>query len=124
MVRGFGELEAQVMDYLWSTDGPTTVRQVVDHLNDAGREAAYTTVMTVMVNLHYKGWLTRERDRRSWQYTTVMSREEYTARLMREVLDGAGDTAATFTHFLGQMSEQESADLRTALRRVTRRKPR
>jgi predicted transcriptional regulator len=27
-VRSFGELEAAIMDYLWSQDGPRTVREM------------------------------------------------------------------------------------------------
>jgi predicted transcriptional regulator len=31
-VRGFGELEAVVMDRLWSRDEPATVREILDEL--------------------------------------------------------------------------------------------
>jgi hypothetical protein len=60
-VRGFGELEAVVMDRIWNRDGTTTVREIFDGLA-AEREIAYTTVMSTMDNLHTKGWLARERD--------------------------------------------------------------
>ena len=47
MARGFGDLEAVVMDGLWDRDGATTVRAVFeDLLRD--REIAYTTVMSTM----------------------------------------------------------------------------
>jgi len=59
-----GELERAVMAQLWSADGPLTVRDVHDHLE---RELAYTTVMTVMDNLHRKGQLQRQRDGRAWR---------------------------------------------------------
>lgn len=57
---GFGELEAVVMDTVWSAAEPVSVRQVREVIA-AEREIAYTTVMTTMDNLHRKGWLDRER---------------------------------------------------------------
>jgi len=41
-------------------------------------------VMTVMDNLHRKGWLRRERDGRAWRYEPTGSRSGYTAALMNE----------------------------------------
>ncbi len=43
------------------------VREVVDDLS-RDRSIACTTVMTVMENLHRKGWLRRQRDGRAWRY--------------------------------------------------------
>ena len=42
-----GELEREVMDHLWSSREPLTVRQVHEALA-ARRDLAYTTVMTVL----------------------------------------------------------------------------
>jgi predicted transcriptional regulator len=75
---GLGELEAEVMAALWENAQPITVRHTLTALH---RPAAYTTVMTVMDNLHRKGLLTRERHRRAYHYRPVWGREEYTARL-------------------------------------------
>jgi len=109
------------MDRLWSWDRPSTVRDVVDDLREE-REIAYTTVMTVMDNLHRKGWLEREREGRAYVYRPVASRQEYSARLMREALDASRDADETLVHFLAQMSDDESAALRRALRRRPRRR--
>lgn len=87
-VRGFGELEAAVMDRMWDHDPYTvTVREIFEEMAQQ-RQIAYTTVMSTMDNLHTKGWLDRERDGRAYRYWAVMTREEHTARLMREALDG------------------------------------
>jgi len=92
-MRGFGELEAQIMDYLWSQDAARTVRQVHTALS-SHRSSGYTTVSTVGDNLHKKGWLRREAAARgAFTYVPVASREDYGARLMREALDGSGDRA-------------------------------
>jgi predicted transcriptional regulator len=116
-VRGFGELEAVVMDRLWSRAGMTTVREVFEELR-AQREIAYTTVMSTMDNLHRKGWLSRQRQGKAFFYWPVHTREEYSARLMRDALDGGGDPGLVLTHFLEQISDEESATLRTALQRL------
>ncbi|MGH3597488.1 MAG: BlaI/MecI/CopY family transcriptional regulator, partial [Mycobacterium sp.] len=83
--------------------------------------AAYTTVMTVMDNLHQKGLLTRERVGKAYHYRPVWSREEYTARLMRDVLGDAGDHEAVFTHFLSQMTAEEARSLQAVWQRHKRR---
>jgi predicted transcriptional regulator len=104
------------MDRLWSWDRPTTVREVVDDLQRS-RQIAYTTVMTVMDNLHSKGVLTRVRDGRAYRYEPVRSREEHTAALLSAVLDVGGDRGAALLHFVGQMTVEDVAALREALRR-------
>ncbi|MDY6998881.1 MAG: BlaI/MecI/CopY family transcriptional regulator [Actinomycetota bacterium] len=121
-VRGFGELEAVVMDRVWdrTQDGPTTVREVFDELANE-RDIAYTTVMSTMDNLHGKGWLARERDGKAYRYWPTLSREEHSARLMREAFEGGGRPDLVLSHFVAQMSDEESAGLRTALRRLSRR---
>ena len=119
-VRGFGELEAVVMDRIWSRDGTTTVRDIFDELA-AEREIAYTTVMSTMDNLHTKGWLARERDGKAYRYWPALSREQHSAQLMREALDGGGRSDLVLSHFLEQISPEESARLRDALQRLARR---
>jgi predicted transcriptional regulator len=120
-VRGFGELESKIMDRLWASGQPATVREVLDDLR-ADRVIAYTTVMTVMDILYRKGWLRRERDGRAYRYQPVSTRESYIAELMRDALSSSTDQAATLVRFTEQLSEDESVALRKALRRVARRK--
>ncbi|ULE34935.1 BlaI/MecI/CopY family transcriptional regulator [Mycobacterium sp. IDR2000157661] len=121
-VRGFGELEAVIMDRIWDREatGSTTVRDVFDELS-VERDIAYTTVMSTMDNLHGKGWLARERDGKAYRYWPTLSREEHSARLMREALEGGGRPDLVLSHFVEQMNAEESAGLRAALRRLSRR---
>ena len=116
-MRGFGDLEAVIMDRLWTRDVPVTVRDLFEELREE-RNIAYTTVMSIMDNLHRKGWLARERDGKAYRYTAVASREEYSARLMREAMAGAGDTEAVLSHFVAQMDGTESAALRAVLEKL------
>jgi predicted transcriptional regulator len=119
-VRRFGELEAVVMDRIWNRDGTTTVREIFDELADE-REIAYTTVMSTMDNLHTKGWLARERDGKAYQYWPTLTREQHSAQLMRDALDTGGRSDLVLTHFLEQISPEESARLREALQKLARR---
>jgi predicted transcriptional regulator len=113
-VRGFGELEAAIMDRLWSRGEPSTVREVLTDLQEQ-REIAYTTVLTVMDNLFKKGWLRREPAGRAHRYAPTASRGEYGAGLMREALAASGDPGQSLLRFVGQMSAEETAALRAAL---------
>lgn len=114
-VKGFGSLEAEIMDKMWSRDEPATVRDVFEILR-VEREIAYTTVMTVMDNLHGKGWLTREKRHRAWLYLPSSTREQYSASLMEQALAHSTDQAATLMHFVEIISADEEEALRRALR--------
>ncbi|MFC9898079.1 BlaI/MecI/CopY family transcriptional regulator [Nocardia sp. NPDC127579] len=120
-VRGFGELEAVIMDRIWDRDSEyTTVRDLFEELG-AEREIAYTTVMSTMDNLHRKGWLARERAGKAYRYWPTLTREEYSARVMLEALGAGGRPDLVLSHFVDQISAEESAGLRAALRRHTAR---
>ena len=116
-MRRFGELEAVIMDRLWQWGRPALVREVVEDLRGE-RPLAYTTVMTVMENLHRKGWLRRERDGRAWRYEPTGSRSGYTAALMTDALATSPDRRTALTHFVLQMSPHDAALLREALGRA------
>jgi len=122
-MHGFGDLEAVIMHRVWDHGGPVTVRELFDELQQE-RVIAYTTVMTTMDNLHRKGWLARVKEGKAYRYTPTASREEYSARLMREALDDGGDTQAVLSHFVAQMDGEESEVLRAVMRRLTDGKPR
>jgi predicted transcriptional regulator len=118
-IRGFGELEAVIMDRMWGRDSaiPTTVRELFDELATE-RNIAYTTVMSTMDNLHTKGWLARERDGKAYRYWPTLSREQHSARLMREALDGGGSPELVLQHFVEQIGAEESERLRSVLRQL------
>lgn len=116
-----GQLEAVVMDRLWSYERAASVREVLEDLQQ-DRSIAYTTVMTVMDNLHRKGLLTREMNGRAYHYSPAQTRDQHTAELMSEVLADSEDRATTLLHFLEQMPPDEVARLRRALDQRARRK--
>jgi len=120
VVRQLGQLETAIMERLWSWQRPVAVREVLEDLQRT-RSIAYTTVMTVMDNLHRKGLLTREMDRRAYRYQPAQSREEHNAALMGQVLAGSANRAATLMHFLEQMPPDEVARVRKVLEERTPR---
>lgn len=110
-MRRLGELETVVMGVLWSAAGPVTVREVLRRL-DRDPEPAYTTVMTVMDNLHRKGMVVRERDGRAWAYQPAQPREDFEAESMASVLESAADRDATLLSFIGRITPDELTRLR------------
>lgn len=117
-MKRLGELEATVMDLMWSTEEPVTVRELLERI-DRSPPLAYTTVMTVMDNLHRKHFLLREKDGRAYRYRAVKSRSEHTAELMRELLAGSGDRTATMLRFIGSMPPSEAARIQSLLQART-----
>lgn len=111
-----GTLEAAVMDVLWSAEGSLTVREVLDKL-PSQRSLAYTTVMTVLSNLHRKGMAEREPAGRAYRYRPSLTREGVAAASLREILDASGDPRSVLLQFAETASEEESAVLRDALAR-------
>lgn len=114
VVRPLGQLEATVMERLWASESSVAVRDVLEDLQKE-RAIAYTTVMTVLDNLHRKGMVTREKAGRAYRYRPAYTREEHTAALMEQVLAGSGDRGAALMHFVEQMPPDEIRRLRQAL---------
>lgn len=110
----FGDLEAAIMEVVWSADKAITVREVRDRL---GREPvpAYNTVLTVTEILYRKGWLAREKHGKAYRYWPAASRDDYTARLMDEALDSATDRTAALVRFMEGMAPEEMLEIRRAL---------
>lgn len=120
MAHRFGDLEAVVMDRVWSAADTISVREVYEHLLH-DRDIAYTTVMSTMDNLHRKGWLERQRNGKAYMYWARLTREQYSAELMKDALGGA-QSDLVLAHFVEQISEDDSAALRKLLRRLASKK--
>jgi predicted transcriptional regulator len=116
------ELEAEVMEELWS-QGEATVRTVMDALNSrASKARAYTTYMTIMARLHKKGVLNRRREGKTDFYAPRLDRDEFTTSRARAEVEGLvaqyGDVA--LSHFARQVASLDPAH-RRALQRLARR---
>ncbi|WP_369171374.1 BlaI/MecI/CopY family transcriptional regulator [Streptomyces sp. R28] len=115
MPRPLGELEDAVMTRVWKWNRPVTVREVLEDLQQE-RSIAYTTVMTVLDNLHQKGWVRREAEGRAYRYEAVSTRAAYAAALMNDAWSQSDNPAAALVAFFGMMSEEQRTSLRDAVR--------
>ncbi|MCB0933923.1 MAG: BlaI/MecI/CopY family transcriptional regulator [Mycobacterium sp.] len=116
-VNPLGELERAVMDHLWASAEPQTVRQVHEALLSQ-RELAYTTVMTVLQRLARKNLVEQIRDDRAHQYAPTHGPDELVAGLMVDALHqagNAGDREAALMHFVERVGAEDADALRRAL---------
>lgn len=101
-----GPLERRVMEQLWRR-GPQTVADILATLNSASdRTLAYTTVMTILVRLHEKGYVTRSQTGRTYNYEAAMDEPMLAAsvgrRELRRLIDRYGAASvARFAEDLG-----------------------
>ncbi|MEU4112829.1 BlaI/MecI/CopY family transcriptional regulator [Streptomyces sp. NPDC027717] len=117
MPRPLGDLEDAVMSRVWKWNRPVTVREVLEDLQQE-RSIAYTTVMTVLDNLHQKGWVRREAEGRAYRYEAVSTRAAYAAALMNDAWSQSDNPAAALVAFFGMMSEEQRQALSDAIRIV------
>lgn len=110
-----GELESRVLEVVWDQGGWLTTREVLDALSGE-RKLAYTTVMTILVKLWKKGLLERAKDGRAYAYHAVLTREEWTARRMGELLAVAENRAEALSHFVSGIGKGDVSQLRRLLR--------
>ncbi|GGT00925.1 BlaI/MecI/CopY family transcriptional regulator [Streptomyces violaceus] len=103
------------MSRVWKWNRPVTVREVLEDLQKE-RSIAYTTVMTVLDNLHQKGWVRREAEGRAYRYEAVSTRAAYAAALMNDAWSQSDNPAAALVAFFGMMSEEQRRALRDAVR--------
>lgn len=116
-VNTLGELERAVMDHLWDSAGPQTVRQVHEALL-AHRDLAYTTVMTVLQRLARKNLVQQIRDDRAHQYAPTHGPDDLVAGLMVDALHqaaNAGDREAALMNFVERVGAADADALRRAL---------
>ncbi len=107
-----GQLEQQVMDVVWKTDGQeVTAREVADALPTY----AYTTIATVLARLSRKGDLRRRTENSSNVFAAVASRADRAAAGMRESFRTGEDFQTTLLSFAKTLTVKESEALRRAL---------
>lgn len=81
------ELEATVMDLVWSQALVLFPVSTILAALERDRQIAYTTVMTTVSRLHEKGLLGRVRDGKRYLYSPRVSREQFLEVTAREVLN-------------------------------------
>lgn len=112
------DLEAEIMDVVWSRGLREFAVSDVLEILERRREIAYTTVMTTLVRLHEKAVLERRRDGKRYLYTPRHTREEFVQATIREVLESLG--SATGRDVLALLVETASAADEEALDELER----
>ena len=110
-MASLGELERSVMECLWSAEGPVAAPALRDEL---GGDLALTTVHTVLTRLEQKGFVVHDDDRPR-RFSARASREDHAAELMHEVLGQSADRQAVLARFVGSVNADEARLLRELL---------
>lgn len=124
-VQVLGPLERRVMEQLWR-HGPQTVAEILERLNSATeRKLAYTTVMTILVRLHEKGYTSRTQTGRTYTYEAAMDEETLAATIGRRELSRLIDRygAASLARFAEDLGDA-GTPLADRLRKVAEEQPR
>lgn len=112
------DLEAEIMDVVWSRGLQDFAVSDVLATLERRREIAYTTVMTTLVRLHEKEVLVRRRDGKRYLYKPRHTREEFVQATVLEVLESLG--SATGRDVLALLVETASAADEDALDELDR----
>ena len=88
---GFAEME--VLKALWDA-GPSTVREVLNHLHARGRRVAYTTVLTFLSRLEEKGLAVSNKSELAYVYRAKVSRDRVMKSRLRTLVNEMYDGAA------------------------------
>lgn len=109
--------ELEILAFLWQ-HGPSTVRQVHEHLAKT-KDAGYTTTLKLMQIMQEKGLLSRIEEGRSHIYTAQVSEEETQQSLLGRFVETAfrGSAAQLVIQALGnhQTSAEELDEIRNLL---------
>lgn len=111
---GMRELESQVLDALWAAGRRLTPGEVQELL-PGQRQLAYTTVMTVLVRLWKKQLVNRTRVGRAYAYFPGLSRGDYAARKMKEILAASGNSSEALASFIHEIEPSDLARLKELL---------
>lgn len=106
-------LESVVLDLLWRTPRPLSVREVLEGLDRPG--TPYTTLASALDALTRRGTLLRQRGGRVWRYTPAAARPETTAETMLLALHDTTAPGAALLAFVGQIGDTDLAHLRELL---------
>ena len=90
-----GDLETAVMEHVWKA-GPSDVK-AVHRLVGPPRRITHNTVQSTMERLYRKGLLAREKVSHAYVYSAALSRADYCARLVRDVVSTVTGSAAPAT---------------------------
>lgn len=112
--------EMQVMNILWGMGKAADVHEVVERYEEP--RPAYTTVSTYMKILTTKGFVDYKKGTgKQYLYFPIISRAEYTSRVMRDVKDSFfGGSASSLLRFFVENEQIDEEEIRELLDLVNR----
>jgi len=115
--------ELEVMHIFWN-HGEASAAEARDHLAATGLDRAYTTVATLVRNLHDKGFLKQLNDERPFRYQAIRSYEEVSRRLLGDLIDRV--FRGSRSQLLYRLVEQKSltAEERAVLEKILKERGR
>ena len=117
MTKPLGKLELEVMKIIWEYRR-ATVRQIWEKLYPK-KKLAYTTVATVVKNIEEKGFVTHEKQSRTYVYSPVVEQADVSRNLVRDLVDRLFDgSPAKMVTALVQSNDLNAEDLEHIKRSV------
>ncbi|BBM03648.1 BlaI/MecI/CopY family transcriptional regulator [Microbulbifer sp. GL-2] len=108
-----GDLEKQVLQYLWSVKS-ADAKQVHSDLSRV-RGGSLNTIQSTLDRLYKKGLLSREKQGHAFQYSPAVERYEFVGQLIqdvtREFVDDENGLVAAFTSISSELSESQLEQL-------------
>ena len=107
--------EMAVMNALWSAGKALDVHEVVSRYDEP--RPAYTTVSTFLKILSTKGFVDYKKGNgKQYLYFPIVSRAEYTTRVMKDVKDSFfGGSASRFVQFFVENEELSDTEIQELL---------
>ncbi|MBL4942521.1 MAG: BlaI/MecI/CopY family transcriptional regulator [Colwellia sp.] len=105
-----GELEKQVLEYLWKNQ-PADAKQVYSYFKKS-RGGTLNTIQSTLERLFKKGLLSRLKNGHAYQYHPKVARQELIGQLIKEVThdfvtDGENSVIAAFSSLSSDLNEQQ-----------------
>ncbi|WP_339718190.1 BlaI/MecI/CopY family transcriptional regulator [Cyclobacterium amurskyense] len=112
--------ELEVLAVLWDIE-QGSVRQVHEKLSET-KETGYTTTLKIMQNMHAKGLVSRDEEKRSHIYKAAISQEDTQQSLVKSFIGKAfgGSAKKLVMQALGQSepSREEIKEIRAFLDKI------
>jgi BlaI family transcriptional regulator, penicillinase repressor len=85
--RDLTERELEVMHAFWNVEGDATALEIRDRLAASGLDRTYTTIATLVRNLHEKGFLAQVNETRPFHYRVARTFEEISERFLGDLIE-------------------------------------
>ena len=118
VIKRLPDSEFEIMEIIWSEEVPVTTLQIMKRL-ESSKEIKMQTLLTMLIRLIDKGFLTSGRVGRNRDYTPVISKQEYMSVeiksfMSRHYINSVGNLVKAFYDGL-ELSPKDERELTTWL---------